>query len=34
MERGVAASVACSACTQMHLVNLKTGEVRGVEEED
>ena len=27
-------SVACLACTQMHLVNLKTGKVLGVEEED
>jgi hypothetical protein len=27
-------SVACLACTQMHLVNLKTGKVLGLEEED
>ena len=27
-------SVACLVCTQMHLVNLKTGKVLGVEEED
>ena len=27
-------SVACLACTQMHFVNLKTGKVLGVEEED
>ena len=26
--------VACLACTQMHFVNLKTGKVLGVEEED
>ena len=27
-------SVSCLACTRMHLVNLKTGKVLGVEEED
>ena len=27
-------SVACLACTQMHLVNLKTSKVLGAEEED
>ena len=33
-DENVYKSVACLACTQMHLVNLKTGKVLGVEEED